>query len=174
MSSLNNGRDFALPVRPPSRELWPACPNHYSMRWLVLAILLSLAAGAKESPWSVTASALTPNTGPFPIRISILIVNYTRQPTPAATVVLEMTPRIPYDTRPKTAGPHIWDPVVLEEEVPVLQPGETHKVVLPTPYFAATQQIDRRTSFPANNLGPTITTITYVNFRAWVKEASRE
>ena len=139
------------------------------MRWLIFAIVLTLAAGAADSPWSVTASALTPNSGPFPIRISIVVVNYTRQPTPEGMLTLEMTPRIPYDTRPKTAGPHIWDPVVVEEAVPVLQPGETHKLVVPTPYFAATQQIDRRTSFQANNLGPTITTLTQVNFRAWVR-----
>lgn len=144
------------------------------MRWFILAVLLSLAVGAKESPWSVTASALTPRTGPFPVRISILVVNFTRQPTPEGTVVLEMTPRIPYGTRPTTKGPHIWDPMVIEEEVPVLQPGETHKLVVPTPYFAATQQIDRRTSFQANNLGPTITTLTQVNFRAWVKEATKD
>lgn len=144
------------------------------MRWLLLAILLSLAVAARESPWSVTASALTPNVAPFPVRVSILVVNYTRQPTPAGTVVLELTPRVASGTRPKTAGPHIWDPMVLEEEVPVLQPGETHKLVLPTPYFAATQQIDRRTSFQANNLGPTITTLTQVNFRAWVKESAHE
>lgn len=140
-------------------------------RWIVLAALLSLAGGAKESPWSVTASALTPNTGPFPIRISIVVVNYSRQPTPEATVVLEMTPRVPYGTRPKSKGPHIWDPMVVREEVPALQPGQTHKLVVPTPYFAASQQIDRRTSFPANNLGPTITTITQVDFRASVQEA---
>lgn len=144
------------------------------MRWFVLAMLLSLAAGARESRWSVTASALTPNTGPFPIRISVLVVNYTRQPTPEGTLVLEMTPFIPYGTRPPTKGPHIWDPMVLKEEVPVLQPGQTHKLVLPTPYFAATQQIDRRTSFQANNLGPTITTLTRVNFRAWVQETTQD
>lgn len=139
------------------------------MRWLLL-VLMSLAGGAKESPWSVTASALTPSTGPFPIRISIRVLNHTRQPTPEATVVLEMTPRIPYGTRPKTDGPHIWDPITLEEEIPALQPGQGHKLVLATPYFAATQQIDRRSSFPANNLGPTITTITKVDFRVWVKD----
>ncbi len=138
------------------------------MRWF-LALLLSLAAAAAESPWSVTASALTPNSGPFPVRISVVVVNYTRKPTPEGVLVLEMTPRIPYDTRPKTAGPHIWDPVVVEEAVPALQPGETHKLVIPTPYFAATQQIDRRTSFQANNLGPTITTLTQVNFQARVE-----
>lgn len=144
------------------------------MRWLVFALLLTLAAGAKESPWSVTASALTPSTGPYPVRIAIVVVNYTRQPTPAGTIVLELTPRIPFGTRPNTLGPHSWDPMVVEEEVPVLQPGETHKLVVPTPYFAATQQIDRRTSFQANNLGPTLMTLTQVNFRAWVKEASRD
>lgn len=102
------------------------------------------------------------------------MVNYSRQPTPEGTVVLELTPRIPYGTRSKSPGPHIWDPMVIEEEVPVLQPGETHKLVLPTPYFAATQQIDRRTSFQANNLGPTIMTLTQVNFRAWVREAGQD
>lgn len=139
------------------------------MRWL-LTILLTLTAAAQPSPWTVTASALTPNSGPFPIRISIQIVNYTRQPTPEGTLHLDMTPRIPYDTRPQTQGPHIWDPVHVEETVPPLQPGQTHKLVIPTPYFAATQLIDRRTSFQANNLGPTITTLTHVNFRAWVQE----
>jgi len=143
------------------------------MRSLVLAILLSQAGGAKDSPWSVTASALTPSTGPFPVRISIVVVNYTRQPTPEGTVVLEMTPRIPFGTRPTTDGPHIWDPVHLEEEVPALQPGEMHKLVLPTAYFTSTQQIDRRTSFQANNLGPTLMTLTQVNFRVWVKQADR-
>ena len=144
------------------------------MRVLAFALLLSLTGLAKESPWSVTASALTPSSGPFPVRISIVVANYTRQPAPEATVVLEMTPRIPYGTRPATLGPHIYDPVVVEEELPALKPGETHKLVVPTPYFAATQQIDRRTSFQANNLGPTITTLTQVNFRAWVKETSRD
>lgn len=144
------------------------------MRWFILAMLLSLSVGAKESPWSVTASALTPSTGPFPVRISIVVVNYTRQPTPEGTLLLELTPRIPFGTRPTTKGPHSWDPMVVEEEVPVLQPGETHKVVVPTPYFAATQVIDSRTSFQANNLGPTIMTLTQVNFRAWVKATTRE
>ncbi|MBS2035250.1 hypothetical protein JST97_09685 [bacterium] len=140
----------------------------------LLLEIVSLAAGAKESPWSVTASALTPRTGPFPIRISVLVINYGRQPTPPGTLVLEMTPVIPYGTRPKTEGPHVWDPVHIEEEVPVLQPGESHNLVVPTAYFAATQQIDRRTSFQANNLGPTITTLTQVNFRAWVQATPRE
>ena len=138
------------------------------VRWL-LAILLSVAVRAQPSPWTVTASALTPSTCPYPVRISIVVVNYTRQPTPEGTVVLEMTPRIPPGTRPKTLGPHSWDPMTVEEDVPALQPGETHKVVIPTSYFAATQQIDRRTSFEANNLGPTLMTLTQVNFKAWVK-----
>lgn len=138
--------------------------------WLLLILLASLAGGAAESPWSVTASALSPRSGPFPIRVSVTIVNHTRQPTPEATVTLLMEPRIPYGTRPAGDGPHIWDPVTLEEELPVLQPGQQHKIVFPTPYFASTQVIDRRRSFTANNLGPTITTQTHVDFRAWVKQ----
>ncbi|MFN8611478.1 MAG: hypothetical protein U0931_28285 [Vulcanimicrobiota bacterium] len=140
------------------------------MRWFFF-LLLSLAVWAKESPWSVTASALTPSSGPFPVRISIVVVNYTRQPTPEGTVLLKMTPRIPYGTRPKSEGPHIWDPMEVKEEVPALQPGQVHKLVVPTPYFSATQQIDRRSSFPANNLGPTITTITQVDFQVSVEPA---
>lgn len=141
------------------------------MRWF-LVLLLSLAATAIETPWTVTASALTPSSGPFPVRIAVLVVNHTRQATPQGTMVLDMTPRIPYGTRPPSEGPHVWDPMHVEEEVPSLQPGQSHKIVVPTPYFSASQQIDRRSSFPANNLGPTITTITQVDFRASVKPTS--
>lgn len=135
-----------------------------------LGIVLSCLAGwALESPWSVTASARSPRTGPFPIRVSVVIVNHTRQPTSEATVTLLMEPRIPYGTRPRGEGPHIWDPVTMEEEVPALQPGQQHQVVFPTPYFSSSQVIDQRSSFTANNLGPTITTQTQVDFRVWVK-----
>ena len=144
------------------------------MRRLFIALLLSQLGAAQESPWSVTASALTPSSGPFPGRISIVIVNYTKQPTPEGIVVLEMTPRVAYGTRPKTQGPHIWDPVVVEEAVPALKPGQSPKLVVPTEYFTASQLIDRRSSFQANNLGPTLMTLTQVNFRAWVKEEARQ
>jgi len=142
--------------------------------WVLLMVLMTLTGLAEDSPWSVTASATSPRTGPFPIRVSVQIVNLTREPTPEATLTLLMEPRIPYGTRPTENGPHIWDPITLEEEVPVLQPGQQHKIVFPTPYFSATQVIDRRRSFTANNLGPTITTQTHVDFRVWVKPKPEE
>jgi hypothetical protein len=140
------------------------------VKWVLLyLVLLSQSCWAESSPWSLSARALTPREGPFPIRIVIDIVNYNRATTPEASLKLSLKPWVSPGTRPKVEGPHSWEPLLLEELLPELLPGQQHQIVFPTPYFSSTQLIDQRSSFFANNLGPTLMTQTRVQFRCWVE-----
>jgi hypothetical protein len=134
-----------------------------------LALLLVGWSWAEGSRLSLTASASTPSSGPFPITVSVVVTNYAKEASPEGLLVLWMKPRISYGTRPATGYPNMWDPIRADKDLPSLQPGQQRTFFFDTPYFSSTQLIDRRGSFRVNNLGPTLFTETQVEFGVQVE-----
>lgn len=128
-----------------------------------IAALVCLLA-ATTAKLSLTAVATSPRTPPFPVSISVTVTNFGQAASSEATVVVWLKPRFSYGTRPPA------EPVILEQDVPVLQPGEKRNFTLETPYAASSQVLNRTGNFSANNLGPTLVSETPVDFAVSLRE----
>ena len=135
----------------------PRLNKNSAMRWLVcflLVILPALAQTGARPNVLVLSSASTESQFPFKVSVQVQVENRGGAASQPGKLELVLTPQVSAGSKPKSDVPTMWDPLVQDQEVPALQPGES-KVLTFTSHFQARSAFkNQRSSFRCNNVDP--------------------